>query len=490
MTIDFEEDEALRGKMICFECIGESYMSAVVEEEGEVDECSYCEEEQATITMEEFCDHIDGAFEQHYSRTSQEPNSYEYAMLRDREISYDWYRDGDKSVDIIADAAQISEAIAQDAQAILDYRHSDRESAEMGLETEFSDDAHYEEIMPRDWKWQEQWDEFERLIKKEARFFSRTAASHLGELFDKIDEMRTRSGRSLVVDAGPDTPIDHLHRARPFQSEDALLKAIKRPDLELSAPPAWAASSGRMNARGISVFYGATAPEIAIAEVRPPVGSWVAVGRFNITRPIRLLDLTALGDLQEDGSIFDPGYAERLTRMMFLRTLCALMARPVMPDDQELEYLPTQAIADYLSTEGQVPLDGILFPSVQLGGDGLNVVLFHKASRCEELGIPQGTDITARTYMNYEDGPEPDFSVTEEVPPVEDDDEDSDAEQRGAFASRMLGWPEDYTNADNRDVTLRIDIDEVFVHEVQAVDIRTRVNPVRRSRWEKRELPF
>jgi hypothetical protein len=120
---------------------------------------------------------------------------------------------------------------------------------------------------------------------------------------------------------------------------------------------------------------------IALAEVRPPVGSQVAIARVTIIRPLRLLHLNALSEDHEAGSIFfDPACAGRLSRMMFLRSLCARISRPVMPDDQDMEYLPTQAIADYLATEGRAPLDGILFPSVQAGGEGLNVVLFHKAS--------------------------------------------------------------------------------------------------------------
>lgn len=323
-------------------------------------------------------------------------------MLRGKEIDYEWERKGGETLYAIMDAAHISEEIAQDVQAILSYRHFDFEEAIMGMEAEFSDDAHYEEIVPRDEHWQQEWDSFEKQIKTEARFFSRTAAAHLGELFDRIDEMRTEDGRSLVETIGPATNITHLYRGRVFQSEEPLQKAMKRPDLELSAPPAWAAASGRMNAKGISVFYGATAPEVALAEVRPPVGSWVALLRFEIIRPLRLLDLAALGNVLERGSIFDPDYAYRLGRMMFLRTLSGRMSRPVMPDDQEMEYLPTQAIADYLSTGGQASLDGILFPSVQVGGNGVNAVLFHKASRCEEFEIPDGTEIRARTYSMYE----------------------------------------------------------------------------------------
>lgn len=488
MAITKDECDELEEKTICAECVGEAYLSNSVEQEGEDDECSYCGEELECITLEELADRVEAAFETHYSRTSDEPNSYQYAMLRDKEIDYDWDREGTQTVYAIADAVSVSEKIADDIQAILEYRHFDFENGTMGIEDEFSSDAYYEEIMPGDHEWHEQWTGFVKLIKTEARFFSRTAAKYLSELFDRVDEMRTRAGNSLVVDVGPDTEITHLFRGRVFQSEPPLQKAMKRPDLELAAPPAWAAGAGRMNARGISTFYGATAPEIVLAEVRPPVGSWVAMARFEITRPLRLLDLAALADVQELGSIFDPDYAYRLARMMFLRTLGGRMARPVMPDDQEMEYLPTQAIADYLSTEGQVALDGILFPSVQAGGDGVNAVLFHKASRCEEIEIPEGTEIDARTYSMYEDGPEPDFHVSEEVPPAEDEVE-TEEQRPGVFEPVLGDWSE-WLDADPRDAALRIDVESLRVHEVNAVQIDTNSYSVRRHRFEKRDYSF
>src|SRR5690606_31299491 len=125
----------------------------------------------------------------------------------------------------------------------------------------------------------------------------------------------------------------------------------------------------------------------------------------------------------EGGSIFDPGYARRLGRMMFLRKLTGRISRPVMPDDQDSEYLATQAIADYLATEGKVPLDGIIFPSVQAGNEGVNVVLFQKASRAEEMDIPKGTDLSADTCHDTADGPEREYTVIERVPPPEPEPE-------------------------------------------------------------------
>lgn len=86
---------------------------------------------------------------------------------------------------------------------------------------------------------------------------------------------------------------------------------------------------------------------------------------------------------------------------------------PVMPDDEPIENLMTQMIADYLASKPAPSLDGILFRSVQSPGEHRNVVLFHHASRVEPLEIPGGTKLSARQYDTTEDGDEPDYRVWE-----------------------------------------------------------------------------
>ena len=483
-TVDVDE---LQGKAICTGCIGESYLCRIVEAEGEERECSYCGNTGPTILLEEMSDRVKCAFGSHFSRTATEPNPWQYAMLKDKESDYEWDREGEPTVYAIMNAADIPEEAARDIQAILEETHRDFDESAMGEEGEFSSDAYYEEIMPDDEEWQEGWRQFERTIKSEARFFSRTAVAQLRGLFDTIDEMRTSQGKPLITDAGPGTDLTHLYRARVFQSDSKLESALKRPDLELSAPPSAFASSGRMNARGISVFYGANEVNVALAEVRPPVGSQVAVARFEIIRPIRLLDLMALGEIQEKGSFFDPDYASRLGRMTFLQRLSARIARPVMPDDQESEYLPTQAIADFLATEGKVPLDGILFPSVQVNDLGLNAVLFHKAAKCAKIELPDGTTLIASTHTNYEDGPEPDYIVWEDVPSEKEEAADERPSDPFSFT---VPQTDDWTSFDDREDTLRVDLDYVWVHLINAVRFDTRDFKVTRHRSTKSEIPF
>jgi hypothetical protein len=240
-----------------------------------------------------------------------------------------------------------------------------------------------------------------------------------------------------------------------------------------------------MNARGISVFYGASEPGVAIAEVRPPVGSQVAVARFKIIRPIRLLDLTAVGAVRESGSIFDTGFASRLERATFLKSLSQRIARPIMPNDEAFEYLPTQAIADFLATVNEPRLDGIIFPSVQVGGDALNVVLFHSAARVDEIEIPPGAKIEASTGQWDDEGWYVDYSVTEEVP--------KKSLEREKDAAR--DWMTDYTFApeadfDARQATLRISLDSIRVHVVNRVKFESEEHEVSRHRWEKRDPKF
>jgi hypothetical protein len=190
-----------------------------------------------------------------------------------------------------------------------------------------------------------------------------------------------------------------------------------------------------MNAAGVAVFYGATDPDVALAEVRPPIGCKVLIGCFEVIRPLRLLDLPALDELRDDnGSLFDDAHRRWLKRAHFLRGLSWRLSKPVLPNDQPAEYLPTQAIADFLATAEcpPLPLDGIVYRSVQAGYPGpfergnrltfgghrkenFNVVLFHKAARVQ--GLDEGAAISVSDNSSFSlteylaDGPDVQYTV-------------------------------------------------------------------------------
>lgn len=480
-----DDIDDLKERRICCDCIGDGYLRAQIKTADDLGRCDYCDsdEEMPTITIEELASEISAALERHYRRTDTEPDGLEYTMIK--EGLMDWDRHGEPVAQVIAEAAMIRDEAAEHIRLVLEEENTDMERAQMGEEGPFDEDAHYEEAEIDDIEFQAEWRQFERSLGTETRYFNRFAEAVLNLVFENIEGAKARRGRLIIRTAGPGTDLTALFRARVFQSDDRLEGAIKHPDQEVGAPPTSAAASGRMNARGISVFYGATDAAIALAEVRPPVGSRVVVGRFDILRPVRLLDVDALKSLMVEGSIFDPGHARRQERARFLRRLSARITMPVMPEDEGTRYLVTQAMADYLVSRSDLQLDGILYRSVQADVAGHNVVLFHRAARCEALVLPAGTELKASLHHHSEDGVEPDYWVWEEVPAPEKKKAKTD-DGFPAF-DLLLDHPLDRLTSDDRPSTLRIDTKSVTVHHVRAVSFQTDVHTVKRHRSEKRK---
>ncbi|MBC3863199.1 RES domain-containing protein [Undibacterium jejuense] len=484
---DIKDDE-ITIKRICHCCVSEIYLASEINSSGGNAKCSYCGQSAPSISIEELAERIEEPFSDHYKRTADQPESWQERLMADRESDYVWVRDGMPVNDAIQDAVGIDEEPAADVLEILEEKHAPyRDQDNFGEESAFSSDSYYERSLPNFIGLHMGWHEFEQSLKTRARFFSHSAEKLLTRIFGGTDMLKTRDGHPLVVDAGPRTQLNHLYRSRVFQAEDGLKEALCRPATHIGSPPARLARAGRMNAQGISVFYGATRAEVAIAEVRPPVGSQVVVARFDITRQLRLLDLTAANDVYEEGSIFDPSFNERLHRAEFLRSLERLMARPVMPDDEGIDYLPTQAVADFLATTNNPLLDGIIFPSAQVK-EGYNVVLFHKSARVAEDTFPKGTEIEASTCHNTEDGWEVDYFVSEAVPQSEASKaSDSNEGFLGTFLNDSS--PPD-PDGDCRKETLRLFLDSVEVHDVKWVSVSTERHSVRRHRYEKQPSKY
>jgi RES domain-containing protein len=463
---------------ICAECIGESFLRNQVKTAGKDAACSYCKQGRKTISIGELADHIDRAFLDHYELTDPNPSGLQYMMIK--EGGYEWNRKGERAAYVIAEAAEIDEKPAEHVRQVLEERHFDFDGEAAGDENPFDEDAHYAEKDVVDYAYQEEWSEFQRSLKSETRLFNRSAEAILDSIFEGLDKHATRSGKSVVVDAGLGRRTTALYRARVFQSDSKLEAALKRPDIELAPPPSAASVAGRMNARGIAVFYGATAARVALSETRPPVGSKVLLGRFEIIRPLRLFNVEALRSIYVEGSIFDTSYNRQLEKAKFLESLSHRFSMPVMPDDEPFEYLVTQAIADYLATRTQPALDGIIYPSVQTGKSKRNIVLFHKAARVESLDVPKGTEISA--YLtSHDDGIEsPDYVVYESTPPAVNKDAKSDFSLSIPFSS---SFPD--RNSDMRDPALRLDLTSLEVHYVKRATYQTNKNPVTRHRTEK-----
>ena len=453
------QDEGLvEEKLVCSGCVGEDFLKEEIRKSREVDVCSYCSKRRRTTSIGDLADEFEGAFERHFYRTSTEPNDYEYMLQKDPESSYEFERHGEPVLDVIQQIGDVSEEIADDLLEVLGERHGDYEMDKMGDESDFDSESHYAERNTSIAELYTQWRRFQLSVQAESRYFNNTAETFLNDVFLELGEDGTRDGGKAIVDAGPDTSLAAIYRARAFQNDATFEGALKRPDRELASPPFRSAKAGRMNAHGISLFYGATDRSVAIAEVRPPVGSRVITGEFRLLRRIKLLDLEALRSLEVVGSYFDPRYLSSLQRAMFLGFLSQEMAKPVMPDDEQFSYLPTQVIADYLANS-RFRLDGIIYPSVQ-GKDGMqNIVLFHEAAKAKEFSIAPGTEISASTSHD----PDEDTSYWVFV------STDDVAAKKVAKKTRAR-MPSRLDDQDYRDDTLELSPESVQVHHIQGVE--------------------
>lgn len=298
----------------------------------------------------------------------------------------------------------------------------------------------------------------------------------LDGIFSGLDTLRAGRGKTVINLAGPGTDITFLYRARWSRNHNELEKILVTPDSELGPPPHQFSGANRMSARGISVFYGASSVETAISEIRPPVGSNVVCAKFNIIRPLRLLNLLAFEDILDKGSMLDPDYIRRREQAAFLRTLTDSIVKPVLPGEEGFSYIRTQVIAEYLAGSEKLNLDGILYPSVQLEGlmtgENYNVVLFRKASRARLLPLPELKDCLIKFVRQYdEDDWEVDICVTEMVDTAD------------IISPPDVDWVEQSTETrDSRKSSLEIDLSSVSVHQIRAARFEYSIDMVSRDK--------
>ena len=136
-----------------------------------------------------------------------------------------------------------------------------------------------------------------------------------------------------------------------------------------------------------------------------------------------------------------------------------------MPEDEELEYIPTQIVAEYLAQKANPRIDGILYPSSQT--DGNNVVLFNHACRVRPSGLPEETEIEVDDWRTEEYKEM--FGVVE------------------VYVTEIV--PDDHQEAEFTDseVTLELDSYSVRVLEIKSVEYRYDSYRVSRDRTTKSE---
>lgn len=178
---------------------------------------------------------------------------------------------------------------------------------------------------------------------------------------------------------------------------------------ESFVPPVNITRDLRANYKYIPYLYCSNHPYISIVEVRPRIGSLVSIATIINKEPIRLLDFTSSNKPSKMTE----------TKSNLFSDLSTLYSTPIANDDDVLEYIPTQFIAEYVKNKGY---DGIAFSSSltpdvnKKHPDRFNIVIFNyekctviksnvvdiKTMNIESLQVDVGDKLDVRSFIEEE----------------------------------------------------------------------------------------
>ncbi|MFL9981375.1 RES family NAD+ phosphorylase [Paraburkholderia graminis] len=364
---------------ICYECFEDSILRERVHREGDIDECRVCEERREGISVEQLAEWLEPVMRDNLGWGREVPD---FGGGDSDRISY----------------RRLGDPLEYWVQTFLgQYFDFQSEIIDAVIESEFIypgdgeeafwDEAmDYEEVRHSGGDFGLAWRDTLEDVRHRRRFFSEKARQFFAELFADVEDMHL-AGK-------PRSPVvrrlrtgTRLFRARVVTSHSLLNDMVDDPLVHIGPPPQHLARAGRMNAEGISVFYGSLESPTCLAEMRPAIGNDVALIELRTNRPLRVLDFTRLEAARSSKplSYFQPDFQKQQKRRNFLKILHTLIAQPITPG-HESDYLITQTMAEFLSHVAEPSFDGILFKSTQRE-NGTNIVLFPNGM-LDDAGVP------------------------------------------------------------------------------------------------------
>jgi hypothetical protein len=146
----------------------------------------------------------------------------EYRLMNDRELNYDWERQGEPITDLTEYLAQVPSDAAKDIQELLSDKYAEFGSDYTGFETEFSSESYYEEGNSHRLGWINliwNFDALDERLKKQSRYFNKPIQDTLDKIFSGLQQVKTKTGQAVLEFAGPNQSMSGLYRGRIFQND-------------------------------------------------------------------------------------------------------------------------------------------------------------------------------------------------------------------------------------------------------------------------------
>ena len=366
------------GTTVCSGCVSDYALARAIETRGGTDRCDYCRSmprpPESSAPIEDLLESIVDGFRCEYEDPIEQglwssadggyqiPYSDTEDLLGNHEVS--------ENGDLLSDLVR---AIHQDAWAQRDpYAASPTAALRWG------------------------WESFRKYVKHSRRYTflarDRTSGHGAGEItMDGVP-----SAVATAVEMAGQVRVLEAHtrfwRVRPHPVSESYRKAS-----EIGTPPDAVAKDNRMSPKGMGAFYGSSTEVGARAEVAGYADSTHCgtFGQFELLRDISVVDLT---ETHHVPSLFDAAERHRRPAVTFMRDFVRDVTKVADPSDwQNLEYIPTQVIAEYLRYEltGPAgPVAGILWRSSK-DPSVLNCVIFASNEEMADQGSASSASLLA-----------------------------------------------------------------------------------------------
>ncbi|WP_412461147.1 RES family NAD+ phosphorylase [Pseudomonas sp. SC11] len=362
--------------MICIECVTPEPLKKLFGAHGQEASCKYCHHHGKVIEPRILFEYIYARVRENIAR-KEDLSDYELSMLYGARVELFPIAEIDIVLSEWFDLG--NEPYFDDlCSSVPDEFNLD----DAGDTTHFYGDDDAMEVN----RYERPWDQFVEGVQYTHRFFNAKAGEFLDSIFSLLvaDNEGLKSEAIRTIANG-----EFMYRARLAKSFSEAEKITHDPAGQFGPTPRFLASSQRMTPNGISALYCALERETCLSEIRSITGDHVVSTALTPVAELKLLDLTALDKVEPpDLSLLDVGFREALHRKIFLGSLVKKMSRPKARND-ELSYLSTQVVFEYLRLRFGKQVDGLVFPSVQTGETGTNVVLFPEASRLAYVPPPE-----------------------------------------------------------------------------------------------------
>lgn len=375
---------------VCHNCIGDPVIKKRIIDLCEYAGCSFCKEKSISASIETVSKWVNSIYSQYYEPGSNEPI---FSLGEDYGIEY--RQTGEYPEEIIAEMLQTSEDISNNIVSHLNSLEA-YECVTKGGTPMYQVDSCYVRISPST-DATLNWYNYSKLVMHSSRFMNQSAIAILDLIFKPLS---STVNHHAIHDIVPDSTESSVYRARIGFTKHERKRIVDDPQKELGIPPLANAKSGRMHSSGIPAFYGSFDRNTCIYEIRPPIGAFAISGEFRINEPVTVIDLTKINSVHDEISIFDEKYPEDEIRKSFFEQMAFEVSRPILPQHSELEYIPTQFLAEYLTTKLGKNIEGIIFSSSQSPDKGSNIVLLGKIAKNYSLAL---NDISKPIYEYFDD---------------------------------------------------------------------------------------